>query len=277
MTGRDRMVIVIVAIAAAIIGSWLLVIQPKRSQASKLGAQVKTEQSQLVTAQSAVRDAEAAKSAFAGSYTAMARLGEAVPADDNVPSLIYQIQSAASASRVDFRDLTLNGGSSAPGPAASASATQAATATLPPGATVGPAGFPIEPFTFTFRGNFFRLSQFLGRVQRFVVASNKKVSVSGRLLTLNAISLGAGPAGFPQITASIAATAYLVPASQGVLAGASASGPSSTSLPTSTSSSAAGTSSSAAGTSSSAPGTGSSAPSTSSTPTPAAVATPPTR
>jgi type II secretory pathway pseudopilin PulG len=264
VTGRDRMVIVIVAIAAAIIGSWLMVIQPKRSQASKLGDQVKSEQSQLVTAQAAVHDAEAAKSAFAGSYTAMARLGEAVPADDNVPSLIFQLQSAASATHVDFRDLTLSpGSSSAAGPAASASAAQAATAALPPGATVGPAGFPIEPFTFTFRGNFFHLSDFFGRVQRFVVASNKNVSVSGRLLTLNAISLGPGPAGFPQITASISATAYLVPASQGVLAGATPTGPSSTSVPTSGSPTAAGATSSAT-----------SSPSTS---TPAAVATPPAR
>jgi type II secretory pathway pseudopilin PulG len=264
VTGRDRLVVVIVAIAAAIIGSWLLVIQPKRSQASKLGDQLKTEQSQLQTAQASVHDAEAAKSAFAGSYTAMARLGEAVPADDNVPSLIYQLQSAASASHVDFRDLTLNGSSgSTAGPAASASATQASTAALPPGATVGPAGFPIEPFTFTFRGDFSHLSGFLGRVQRFVVTSNKNVSVSGRLLTLNAISLGAGPAGFPQITASIAATAYLVPASQGVLAGATPSGPGATSLPTSTSPAA--------------PSAGSAGASTPSTSTPAAVATPPTR
>jgi type II secretory pathway pseudopilin PulG len=256
VTGRDRMVVMIVAIAAAIVGSWVLVIQPKRSQASKLGDQVKAEQSQLQSAQASVRDAEAAKSSFASSYTAMARLGEAVPADDNVPSLIFQIQSAASATHVDFRDLSLNGGSSgAAGPAGSASAAQAATAALPPGATVGPAGFPIEPFTFTFRGNFFHLSDFLGRVQRFVVATNKNVSVSGRLLTLNAISLGAGPAGFPQITASISATAYLVPGSQGVMAGATPTGPSSTSLPTSAS-----------------PSASSSTPATS---TPAAVAAPP--
>jgi type II secretory pathway pseudopilin PulG len=273
VTGRDRMVIVIVAIAAAIVGSWLFVIQPKRSQASKLGDQVKAEQSQLVTAQAAVRDAEAAKSSFATSYTAMARLGEAVPADDNVPSLIFQLQSAASSTHVDFRDLTLNpGSSSTAGPAASASAAQAATAALPPGATVGPAGFPIEPFTFTFRGNFFHLSDFFGRVQRFVVATNKNVSVSGRLLTLNAISLGAGPAGFPQITASISATAYLVPASQGVLAGATPTGPSSTSVPTSGSSSTGGASTGAATSSAT-----SSATSTPSTPTPAAVATPPAR
>jgi hypothetical protein len=44
-------------------------------------------------------------------------------------------------------------------------------------------------------------------------------------MTLNAISLGAGPSGFPQITATISATTYLVPASEGLTDGASASGP----------------------------------------------------
>ena len=69
-----------------------------------------------------------------------------------------------------------------------ATTTQAVTASLPPGAAVGSAGFPIESFTFTFRGNFFDLSSFLGRVQRFVVIKNHRVTVSGRLLTINAIS-----------------------------------------------------------------------------------------
>jgi hypothetical protein len=259
MTRRDRILLVTVLSAAAIIGTWLLVIGPKRSQAAKLGDQLKTAESQLETAQAAVRDAQAAKLSFAGSYTVMARLGEAVPADDNVPSLIYQLQSAASVAGVDFRDLSLSTGSSSPAapspvPATSASAAQSATASLPPGAVVGPAGFPIEPFTFTFRGNFFHLSQFLGRVQRFVVASNKNVAVSGRLLTLNAISLGAAPAGFPQISASIAATAYLLPASEGPMAGATTAGP-------------------AAGT---AGGAATASTSSTSSATPAAVAVPPT-
>ena len=58
-----------------------------------------------------------------------------------------------------------------------------------------------------------------------MVATNRRVSVSGRLLTLNAINLGAGPAGFPQISATINATAYLVPPTQGLLNGATAAGP----------------------------------------------------
>ncbi len=227
LTGRDRMVLLVVVIAAAVVGTWLLVVQPKRSEASQLGNQLKVAQAQLASAQSAVQAGLAAKHQFAASYTEMARLGEAVPADDNVPSMILQLQNAAATDQVDFRTLNVSAPSSTTTAAVSASTTQAVTATLPPGAAVGPAGFPIESFTFNFRGNFFHLSSFLGRVQGFVVVKHNDVIVSGRLLAFNAISLGPGPAGFPQISATISATAYLVPASQGVMAGATASGPSS--------------------------------------------------
>lgn len=228
MTGRDRIVIIVVSVVAAIAGAWLLVVSPKRSEASKLGDQVKAAQTQLSTAQSQVAAGEAARSAYPSSYTTLAGLGEAVPADDNVPSLIYQVQAAASASRVDFQSLSLSGsgGSTPVAPAtSSASAAQSSTAALPPGASVGPAGFPIEPFTFTFNGNFFHLSDFLGRLEHFVVATNSRVSVSGRLMSLNAISLGAGHGGFPHITATVSATTYLVPAAQGVMNGATPAGP----------------------------------------------------
>jgi hypothetical protein len=217
--------IVIVAVIAAIACSWLFVIQPKRDQAAKLGDKLSSVQSQLQTVRHQAALSLAAQSQFARSYTLLTKLGEAVPADDNVPSLLVQLQSAANAANVDFRGLALNSGSSSASPTSSASAAQSVTATLPPGATVGPAGFPIEPFTFSFQGNFFHLADFLGRLQRFVVASNTQMSVSGRLMTLNAISLGPAPQGFPQITASISATTYLVPATQGVMNGATASGP----------------------------------------------------
>jgi hypothetical protein len=225
MTARDRIVILVVASLALVVGSWLLVIAPKRGEASKLGAQVSAAQSQLATARSQVAAGEAARGSYARDYTELARLGEAVPADDNVASLIYQLQQAASSTGIDFRNLVLgSSGSSAAAPTTGALA--GAPAALPPGATVGPAGLPIEPFTFTFNGNFFHLANFFGRVQQFVVASNKRLLVSGRLMSLNAISLGPGPKGFPQITASINATTYLTPPAQGALGGATVSGPS---------------------------------------------------
>jgi type II secretory pathway pseudopilin PulG len=224
---RDRTILVIVGVVAALVGSWMMVIQPKRDQATKLGAQVKAAQSQLNTLRTEVAQRQHARRAFAGEYAKIVRLGEAVPTDDNVPSLIYQLQGAASGARVDFRALQLNPSSGSTPAPSSPSAAQGATATLPPGATVGPAGFPIEPFTFSFQGNFFHLADFFHRLQRFVVATNKRVSISGRLMTLNAINLSAGASGFPQISAQISATTYLVPPSEGLLNGATPAGPSS--------------------------------------------------
>jgi hypothetical protein len=90
---------------------------------------------------------------------------------------------------------------------------------------VGPAGFPTEQFTLIFRGNFFHLSDFFRRLESFVTITNRQVQVSGRLMTLNAINLGASSNGFPQMDATVSATTYLVPAAQGLLNGATASGP----------------------------------------------------
>jgi hypothetical protein len=53
------------------------------------------------------------------------------------------------------------------------------------------------------------------------------VLVSGRLMTVNAITLGPGAGGFPTMEASVSATTYLVPAAQGLNAGASPTGPAS--------------------------------------------------
>jgi type II secretory pathway pseudopilin PulG len=230
MSARDRLVIIVVVAVVAVVGSWLLVIQPKRQQASQLGNQVQTVQSQLDTARTQVQQGELARRTFSGRYGDLVRLGEAVPADDEVPSLIYQIQNAAHTTHIDFHGLQLSSGTGAPSsPTTPSSTGQSSSATLPPGVVVGPAGFPAEQFSFTFQGSFFHLANFFHRLQRFVVATGNGVSVSGRLITFNGISLAAGPSGFPQIAATVSATTYILPASQGLVNGATPVGPAETS------------------------------------------------
>ena len=249
MTRRDRTVLAVVVVVAAIAAVWMLVISPKRDEASKLQGEIQKAQASLNAARSELAQAQAARSTFRGSYTTLVRLGEAVPTDDNVPSLIYQIQSAASATGVDFGALTVNpsgaaastpatppagatvgaSSSSSTASAASSSSTAAsASSALPPGVSVGPAGFPVEPFNFTFQGNFFHLANFFGRLERFVQATNNRIAVNGRLLTLEAINLVPSASGFPQIEASVSATTYLLPASQGLVGGATPTGPAQT-------------------------------------------------
>lgn len=234
MTERDRKVLTAVIVLAAIVGAWLLFIAPKRSEAGRLGTQISAEQRQLTAEQAAVAGGEAARSQYKAYSSQLSRLSEAVPSDDDVPQLIYEVQGAAQAAGVDFRSLALAQSASpaatTPAPPAAGSAgvasstatagttaagtTAGATSTgLPPGVSLSPTGLPEEPFNFTFNGSFFHLSDFLGRLQRFVTATEHRIKVSGRLMTLNSISLAAGPQGFPQIAATVNATTYLVPQS----------------------------------------------------------------
>ena len=245
MTARDRLVIVGVLLVAALAGFWFLALAPKRKEAADLQAQIATQTQQLTTAQARATEAHQAKARYNDDYAAVARLGKAVPKSDALPSLVYQLQSVAHSARIDFTSLKIAGsGGQGPTPAASAApaapaaaggaspsasasggssatpaassastppapATQAAAATLPPGATVGSAGFPTMPFSFVFSGTYFDMERFFGDVQSFVRVKGKQVDVDGRLLSVDGFSLVAGPGGFPNVKASIVATAYL--------------------------------------------------------------------
>ena len=246
MTTRDRIALTVVIAAVLVGGFWFLVLGPQRSRATKLGTQLNKEQQRLTAAQSEVTQSRAARAEYPVNYATVARLGKAVPSTDDVPSLVYQLSSTAQTTGVDFRTIKLQNASSgataapasatpapAPGKASTASAsttapaaaTQAATATLPPGAVVGPAGFPTMPFSFTFEGSFFRLSSFFSRLERQIQSSRRGLSVRGRLLTVDGLALTAAGQGFPHMKAAVAATAYLLPADQGLTNGATPSTP----------------------------------------------------
>jgi hypothetical protein len=229
VTARDRTVIIVVLALGAIVAGWLLVVSPKRSQASALSGQITSVQSQLNSARSQVAAGEAARTAFAGQYAQLARLGEAVPPSDDIPSLIYQVQSAAQAARVSLRSLQLAPGSTSTSSSSSSTTPGSSSSTLPPGAAVGAAGLPTDQFTFTLTGNFFNLANFFNRLQNFVTGSSNRLLISGRLMTINAISLTPGATGFPQITANVSATTYIDPPTEGPTDGATVAGPSTSS------------------------------------------------
>lgn len=257
MTTRDRLV-VIVLVAAAMLGAfWFLLLAPTRKEASDMRGKVIAQEQRLAKARGAVAAAQEAKARYNADYAAVAALGQAVPADDDVPSLIVQVDRAADREGVSFRSLALDASGTAqqpsapapaPAPAPSAPATgtedkgkapeasappaapapptQAAASSLPPGASVGPAGFPTMPFTFEFTGSFFRLEDFLDRLNDFTrVQTDGDIAVRGRLLSVDTFDLKAAPSGFPRIAASVHATAFVLPPGQGLTAGATEAGP----------------------------------------------------
>jgi Tfp pilus assembly protein PilO len=200
MTRRDRLVIVIVAVVAAIAASWLLLVSPKRDQAAKLGTKVASAQQELDTAQAQLAQNAAASKQYASNYAALVRLGEAVPASDDIPSLIIQLQSAADGARVNFQSLQSGGAGSS---SATGSTLAPATGTAATSASAAP-----EQLSFTFSGSYFQLSNFFNKVQHFVTPNGNGVQVKGRLVSLNSVNMTPAAGGFPQITAQITATIY---------------------------------------------------------------------
>ena len=160
----------------------------------------------------------------AGGQPAQSQPGRAAEAANNAQQTANQRSSAAEQSGVspsDTQTSTSNGGGLPVG-GGTATGTGASTQTS------GAAGLETVPLELEFEGNFFNLADFFHSVKRFVSLTNENVVVSGRLLTVETIRWSSDAEIFPHIKAEISATVYLSPKAQGVTAGATPQGPSTT-------------------------------------------------
>jgi Tfp pilus assembly protein PilO len=108
-----------VAALAAIVAFWLLVLAPKRQEASALKDDVDQLHVQLAEQQQAVAAGQQAKRSFPGDYRKLVVLGKAVPVDGDQASLLVQLQRLADQSGVSFQSINLSGTTSSATPASS--------------------------------------------------------------------------------------------------------------------------------------------------------------
>ncbi len=235
MTTRDRLVLMSLVVLGLLAAGWLMEVSPERSKAASLDAQVSAAKAQLATAQSQLAEAKGAQAQYGTAYASIVRLGQAVPADQQVPSLVYELDQASNGKNVEFNSITSSATGSGPSSSASSSSASVAAST----------GFTQMPFTFIFEGTYVDLYHLLNQVQGFTVQTSAgAIQVSGRLLTIQGASLelpssstettkpGAksnGPTAKEseqsKLKGTITATAYVLPASQGLTGGATAAGP----------------------------------------------------
>jgi Tfp pilus assembly protein PilO len=219
----------LIAVAAG--AFWILALSPKRDEASKLDAQVKRLESSLARHQSEIAVAEEARHEFPVDYQRLVVLGKAVPPNDETPSLLVQVTRISKDAGVRFQSLKLESTSgeeatplATPG-SENVSATEAAASLMPLGASVGPAGLAVMPYSLTFTGSFFRIADFIRGLDSLVKTNNEEVGVNGRLVTVNGFSLSEdSDAKFPTLQASFSVTTYLTSPGEGTTAGASPEG-----------------------------------------------------
>ncbi len=240
LSSSNRMVVAMVAVAALGAAFWMLVLSPKRDELKKLDAKVGKLETSLAQHEAEVAEAEEARDEFPTNYRELVVLGKAVPGDDDIASLLVQLNRISRTADVKFNTLTLEseGGGEAPTPEAPApeetgatpasevTPTEATASTLPLGASIGPAGLAVMPYVLDFSGDFFELADFIKGLDSLVKTRSEEVAVDGRLMTIDGFSLAADDnRGFPHLKATFSITTYLTPPSQGVTAGATPAGP----------------------------------------------------
>jgi Tfp pilus assembly protein PilO len=248
MKNSNRLIGVILSVAALAIAFWVLALSPKREEASELSAEVGQLRTTLSEAQAQVVEAAAAKREFPADYRHLVVLGQAVPADDETSSLLVEMNSIAEKAEVKFSNIQLEGSGetsaavtptesapatpapSAPGSvpaAATIPPTEAAASILPLGAKIGPAGLGVMPYGLTFSGNFFQIANFIKGMDALVHPAGQTVAVDGRLVTINGFSLSTEQAeeSSHALDANFAVTTYVTPPELGLTAGASPSSP----------------------------------------------------
>jgi Tfp pilus assembly protein PilO len=247
MSSSNRLIVSILAITALAIAFWMLALGPKRKEADELAGQVSQMKASLAEAQAKVTEALAAKQEFPSDYRQLVVLGKASPAGEETASLLVELSHIASESKVKFESISLNSEGTgevaatpapAPAPEASSAApsgvpaaatmppTEAAASLMPLGASIGPAGLAVMPYSLTFSGNFFQVADFIKGIDSLVGTGADEVAVDGRLVTLDGFALNAAAnGGFPRLNATFAVTTYVTPPSQGVTAGATPTAP----------------------------------------------------
>jgi Tfp pilus assembly protein PilO len=240
LSSSNRLIVVMLAVAVLAVAFWMLLLAPKRDEASKLEKQVATLEASLAQHQAEVAAALEARKGFPEEYQQLVVLGKAVPSDDDTASLLVQLTHISDRAGVRFQTFALSGegGGEAPAPAPApteegsgeaaslVSPTEVAASTMPLGASIGPAGLAVMPYTLTFTGDFFTLANFIKGLDSLVKTENEKLAVDGRLITVNGFSLKPdSEKEFPALEATFSITTFLTPPEEGVTAGATPTSP----------------------------------------------------
>jgi type IV pilus assembly protein PilO len=102
LTDRDRKIMIAMVPILVLVAYWFLLLAPKRDEASKAGDEQTSQEQRLDSARANLQTAQGAKKNFDASYAQIVRLGKAIPSTVDMPSLLVQLDAAASGTGIKF-------------------------------------------------------------------------------------------------------------------------------------------------------------------------------
>jgi hypothetical protein len=171
--------LLVACLLLALVAGWFLLISPKRSDVKSLKQEINDTREQISAAhgirtptQPAIRVAD------------LFKLSRAMPNTADIPGVLLQISHVAQETGVTFQAIT-------PHDPASLGAYQQI------------------PIDLTFQGRFYDLSDFLYRLRNLVDVHEGVLNATGRLFSVDSITLNQGELNFPQVKATLTVSAYV--------------------------------------------------------------------
>jgi hypothetical protein len=161
-----------VAVAAVALIGWFALVSPQRSKASDLDRQIANAKMQLVVAQATARRGSGPKGASA------LVLSRAMPGELAMPAVLRQLIRTANHNNVSLDAVT----------------PQAATALT---------NYSVTPMNVVVSGGYFGIQRFLHDLRTSAGVAGSHVHASGRLFSVDAVSLAPGQAQLPRLSATI--------------------------------------------------------------------------
>jgi Tfp pilus assembly protein PilO len=182
MAQRERLIACLVVALIAVGAMWLILVSPERKSVVNLESQISAEHQTLSSDQAQLVSAEQARTKYPAELHAMNVLLTAVPLTDEEPQLIKLINGLENGHTIKWSSATF-------APSSSGS-------------------FPSLDLTFSFTANYLNLQSFLTALDSLARTDGLNVATSGRLATVNSISLsGVGK----NMTAGVTITVYQEP------------------------------------------------------------------
>ena len=167
------------AVLLALVAGWFLLISPKRSDAKTLKQEITDTRDQIAaahgihtTVQPRIRVAD------------LFRLSRAMPDTTDIPGVLLQISRVAEEAGVTFQSIT-------------------------PHDPTSLGAYQRIDIDLTFQGRFYDLSDFLYRLRNLVDVHEGVLNATGRLFSVDSITLNQAQADFPQVKATLTVSAYV--------------------------------------------------------------------
>jgi Tfp pilus assembly protein PilO len=117
LSDRDKKLLMFILPIAVLAAFWFLVLSPKRDDAAKAEQDAIAQEERRDKAEAQLARADAAQTDFASDYGEIVRLGKAIPAQVDMPSLLVQLEGAAEGTGIRFTKIATGDRTETPAPA----------------------------------------------------------------------------------------------------------------------------------------------------------------